>query len=77
MVKHFRNEATESLADDMIGAAQELEKLAAQLKRQARIIRAQGMICGDMPEKQTIELMRFHKQHDVMYVSKLAIEQLT
>jgi hypothetical protein len=40
----IRNEATARLADDLIGAAQQLERLARSLKQQATVIRQHGVI---------------------------------
>ena len=57
-----KNEATRQLADDMIGAAQELTKAAARLMADARIIRAHGVYESD---GDPCLIQRMHKHYDV------------
>ncbi len=59
----IKTEATETLADELIGAAQILERLAASLKSDAKTIRRNGLIkfSDDCP----IANQRMHKHFNV------------
>jgi len=60
------------IADQMIGAAQQLEAAAKQLKEQAKLVR-QNVLHRTM----TAELWRMHKAADIKRTAERALAEMT
>jgi hypothetical protein len=74
MLNYINDKHTRDLADDLIGAAQQLERLARTLKDQAKTIRAHGIVEGIGFD--AIDNMRGHKAYDVKRAAESALREL-
>lgn len=70
-----KDKTTAQLADNIIGAAQALEKAAKGLREQAKAIRAHGVFPLDAPHD-TIEHYRSFKAMDVRQGAEAALREL-
>ncbi len=71
---NLKNSHTADLADQIIGAAQALDKLARNLRQDAKNIRAHGIYSS--ADFDAVANMRFHKSHDVKSGASLALQEL-
>jgi len=62
----------QALADQMIGAAQRLERAARELTAQATLVRR-----GVLHRTMTAELWAMHKAHDIRRTAEAALADLT
>ena len=61
----------QDMADKMIGAAQQLERTARQLKEQAKLVRQ-----GALHQSITADLWRMHKVSDIERTATSALAEL-
>ena len=73
---NLKNTHTAALADDMIGAAQILERAAKRLKNDARIVRSHGLACSPEFTDGIVPLFRMHKRHDIECATRLAVAEV-
>lgn len=69
-----RNESTAQLADDLIGAAQELEKAAKALRADAKAIRQHGLYPSETHD--VVANQRMHKHYDVTRATARAAAEI-
>lgn len=74
MTDAILNEATAQLADDIIEAAQALERAAKTLKAHAGIYRKHGVVSTDA--SQACSLQRMHKHYDIVRAAELALKAI-
>jgi hypothetical protein len=70
----IKDERTAALCDDIIGAAQILERAAKRLRESARNIRADGLF--PMVGFDAVDHMRMHKGYDVKEAATAALREV-
>jgi hypothetical protein len=74
---YIKNETTAILADDILSAAQELERAARQLKVKAKCLRASGVFAPAAgADYDAVALQRMHAHYDVVAAAALAYDVL-
>jgi hypothetical protein len=73
-MERIKNEATAKLADQVIGAAQALERAALDLRRAAKALRAEGVFASEPGDP--VDLQRMHRRYDAKRAAEQALREL-